>query len=245
MAAKIGKFSLLLIIACSPKSSGETEASTGAETTATSSETTDTTTDTTAPTTTSGQVCESFLDQEVTGPAVAVTIENRREEAVFVLPGPGCSGRSRLELRRDGATLRFHDATCDFTCADHFAGGCQCEADCPASPAIRIEPSGRFRYTWSGALFVPVSPPESCFASECGSSCEQRQQAGPGAYEFASAAGLAASVCGDSPELCECMANADGWCELPGLDGAAFAEVVELAAGFTYPEQTAAALIVE
>lgn len=245
---------LLLIVACSPKAGGETESSSVTETTASSEGTTDTTTassegtaDTTAPTTTEGgQVCEPFLDQEVTGPAVTVTIENHRAEAVFVLPGPQCSGQEQLGLVRDGVSLRFRDGSCTFTCADQFAGECSCPADCPVSPTIRIEPGGVYRVHWSGSLYVPVNPPASCFALECGNACEQRQQAGAGAYVFTSAAGTAPpSGCDASPELCTCTANADGWCELPDLEAEAFAEVVELAGEFTYPEQTAAVLIVE
>lgn len=228
---------------CGTKGGGEGESTSGATSTSGSTGATGSS----GSTATSGaDACEGFLDAAEVGPAVEVRIENHRDVAIFLEAGPACTAEPRLELLGPGGEgLHFRELVCDATCADHFTGECACAADCGLAPVIRIEAGGAYSYTWPGALLVPVTAPAECVAEGCSPSCEQRQQAGAGAYTFRSAAGVGAAPCVEMPELCACTPGADGWCELFGLEGVVLEGLAEVEAGFSYPAETMVALVVE
>lgn len=224
--------------ACAPKPGAETESGSGTGTSGSSA---------TSEAVTSGAGgCEEFLDQEVEGPTVTVTIENRRDAAAFVAAGPACTSEPLLELAGPGGSmLHFREVVCDYTCADQFSGMCQCAADCGLAPVIRIEPGGKYSQTWSGGLLVAVTAPTECVAEGCSPACERREQAPAGGYTFSTAVGSGAAPCAGMPELCDCVANADGWCPLFGLEGVTLEGLAPIEAAFTYPGETQAALLIE
>lgn len=241
-----------MLSGCGPKGEGESDASSeGSGTTGTASGTTSTASGTategatTEGATTGSGLCAPFVDQAIAGPEVVVTIENTRNSVVFVLPGPACTSDPRLQLRDgEGESLRFRKGACEFTCDQQFAGNCICAADCALAPAIRLEPGGVYSYTWAGGVFVPVTPPLSCFEMECGPMCDQRQQAAAGQYTFTTEVGASVPACTDNPDLCMCTPGPEGWCELYGVGSSMIEEVVPASGSFSYPNETAVALVV-
>lgn len=229
---------LAALIACAPKPGAETESSSGSGASSSAS--------TSGGVTSGGGGCEAFLDQEVEGPSVTVTIENLRDAPAFVAAGPACTSEPLLELAGPGGSmLHFREVVCDYTCADQFSGMCQCAADCALAPVIRIEPGGKYSQLWSGGLLVAVTAPTECVAEGCSPACSRREQAPAGGYTFSTAVGSGAAPCIDTPALCACEANADGWCPLFGLEGVTLEGLAPLEAAFTYPGETQAALLIE
>lgn len=232
------------LTACVPKDSGETDsdatAGTGGSTGSTTSESTG------EPTTGVGVVCEEFLNKPITGPEVVVTIENQRDVAVFVLPGPACTSDPLLDLGGPGGdSLVFRATICDYTCNEQFEGTCLCAADCALAPTIRIEAGGKFTYTWDGGVYTGVQPPEACFTQDCGPGCNRNEPAPAGDYVFATQVGADVMGCVDTPDLCTCTPNADGWCELPSVDATQITGATPIEQAFAYPTETAVALVVE
>lgn len=94
-----------------------------------------------------------------------------------------------------------------------------CEGTCGPDQAtlglLKLDPGGLYVVPWDGVYIDDVTPPADCFA-DCGEdfTCGRKLTHGGYLYAEARAHVSLASDCGGQP--CDCTANADGWCEIPG-----------------------------
>ena len=163
-----------------------------------------------------GDVCDDYAnDPPVAGPPT-VTIRNTGSEAIVLGSPTSCQpSLVAVESGVDSVPGVWYGPHCAFTCEEVMEGGCGCTADCPVATAVRIDPGASYTTTdWPGMFMVEAELPGECVNGDCGTSCNVLRQAPAGQHELT--VGLVnAELCGDT--ACECMVNAEGWCELGGF----------------------------
>jgi len=105
---------------------------------------------------------------------------------------------------------------CGFTCQEIIDDGCCAPGDVPAV-GIYIAPGGHYKRRWSGFRWDAKSMPVACLSEDADTTycdadavaCKRQVSASDGAYRLEV---NAHAEC--EGELCECVPNEEGWCEL-------------------------------
>jgi hypothetical protein len=158
--------------------------------------------------------CEPYVDDPGDAASFEVVIVNDRAVPIYIPPSGGCNGNIPLQISDASGPLTWREVYS--TCEDLFTEGCAYPADCAGGPTVRIDPGGRYSTTWGRTRYELIEMPGGCFAQPamCGPQCYQEQPAPDGTYTFSTRAGSEIAQCTDTPADCECVANADGWCEV-------------------------------
>jgi len=235
--------SLLLFTACtldlknigSPdESSGDTEGASSGATTGAPGSTSEPPATTGGPTTEAPLLCEDPSVAAV-GPAVKVLLRNNGASPIWVDRTDFCGERLPFDLF-DAANepQNLSLGLCEFTCGETLLGDCACQAGC-ATPGlvVRIDPGATYESGWTGGRWATLAIAEECSVG-CELECVAREQAPSGQYKLVARAStvLLAQECVD----CDCVANADGWCEVMA-DRDPAAEIV-IEGMLDYPTQT-------
>ncbi len=168
------------------------------------------------------------------GPAVAVTIRNETDAALYLTEATQCMDGSPFTIASGGELLRWQFGICE-SCADALMGLCQCPGPCIQDTVIRVDPGGHYDASWPGGRIDVATLTPECVNESCGDQCAAITQADAGDYV---AGAIASPMVTCDFEPCDCLEPPDpaGWCRINGFR--AGTEVL-VEAAFAYPAQTA------
>lgn len=174
--------------------------------------------------TTSGAMCEDYAD-EVPPLALQVHVTNTGQAPVLL---PTDCGLDYIDIV-NAAGWFWPGLFCTDSCQAQMSSGCgtNCGA-CVEGQFIRIEAGGTYEFEWDLRLSELVTPPAECFEAEsaCASECPIWRVPTQDEPLQATVKGISLEACMQlelDPELCACVENDDGWCEINGnvaVDGA-------------------------
>ncbi len=168
-----------------------------------------------APACSSSIDCEEFRNAPPTS-AISITLRNDRSTPIFVNPFGLCGETLELSNKK-GDQLELAYGGC-YLCEDYaelINPMCSGGWTCP--PPVRVDPGGRYSWEWQPVHYVREQMPERCHAGDVDPfPCTRRAAVAPGDYQVVAFAASALSHC--QPEnACECKANEEGWCNVPGV----------------------------
>lgn len=187
---------------------------------------------------TEGRRCDAFSNEE-TPVGFTFSVQNARAEAIIIGDAVSCaSSYFAVESGSTDVPGSWAGPHCAISCEDVMMGGCDCTADCPSVAPVRIEPGGTYEVSWHGMVLTPVEMPAECASQGCSPQCGQLREVTADERHSITLGVARPQACIDG---CECVANADGWCEAQE----SFVETQPLTLEFTYAPGQMAPVVVE